>query len=72
MAKGTRRSTRTANNPVPNLSSDWYWEQDAELRFTRVEVRSGDLVEEKDGLFRAREAELPLLAYYANSITHVT
>ena len=29
------------------------------------------LVEEKDGLFRAREAELPLLAYYANSITHL-
>ena len=46
MAKGTRRSTRTANHQVPNLSSDWYWEQDAELRFTRVEVRSGDLVEQ--------------------------
>ena len=29
------------------------------------------LVEEQDGLFRAREAELPLLAYYANSITHL-
>jgi glycerol-3-phosphate O-acyltransferase len=29
------------------------------------------LVEETDGLFRAREAELPLLAYYANSITHL-
>jgi glycerol-3-phosphate O-acyltransferase len=29
------------------------------------------LVEEEDGLFRAREAELPLLAYYANSITHL-
>src|SRR4051812_20274356 len=37
MAKGTR---------LPNLSSDWYWEQDADLRFTRVEVRSGDLVEQ--------------------------
>ena len=24
-----------------------------------------------DGLFRAREAELPLLAYYANSIAHL-
>src|SRR3954470_7482736 len=47
MAKGTRRSTRgTADHPFPNLSSDWYWEQDAELRFTRVEVRSGDLVEQ--------------------------
>jgi len=29
------------------------------------------LVEEEDGLFRAREPELPLLAYYANSITHL-
>src|SRR6188472_232857 len=47
MAKGTRRSTRgSAKNQLPNLSSDWYWEQDAELRFTRVEVRSGDLVEQ--------------------------
>jgi glycerol-3-phosphate O-acyltransferase len=30
------------------------------------------LVDVRDGLFRAREAELPLLAYYANSITHLT
>src|SRR4051812_16886500 len=45
MAKGTRRSTRgTDKKQLPNLSSDWYWEQDAELRFTRVEVRSGDPV----------------------------
>jgi glycerol-3-phosphate O-acyltransferase len=29
------------------------------------------LVQEQDGLFRAREPELPLLAYYANSITHL-
>ncbi|HEX6155792.1 MAG TPA: 1-acyl-sn-glycerol-3-phosphate acyltransferase [Burkholderiales bacterium] len=29
------------------------------------------LVAEKDGLFRACEPELPLLAYYANSITHL-
>jgi glycerol-3-phosphate O-acyltransferase len=29
------------------------------------------LVAEQDGLFRARAAELPLLAYYANSITHL-
>ena len=28
------------------LSSDWYWEQDAELRFSRVEVRSGDTAEQ--------------------------
>lgn len=29
------------------------------------------LVEEDDGLYRAREAELPLLRYYANSIAHL-
>ncbi|MGH8518969.1 MAG: 1-acyl-sn-glycerol-3-phosphate acyltransferase, partial [Panacagrimonas sp.] len=29
------------------------------------------LVEEKEGLFRAREDELPLLSYYANSIAHL-
>ena len=29
------------------------------------------LVEEKDGLFSARPAELPLLGYYANSIAHL-
>ncbi len=29
------------------------------------------LVQEHDGLFSAREPELPLLAYYANSITHL-
>src|SRR5919206_3749930 len=47
MAKGTRRSTRGATqDPVRGLSSDWYWEQDAELRFTRVQVRSGDRVEQ--------------------------
>jgi glycerol-3-phosphate O-acyltransferase len=34
-------------------------------------LRLRHLVEEKDGLFRAREEELPLLAYYANSISHL-
>jgi glycerol-3-phosphate O-acyltransferase len=29
------------------------------------------LVDERDGLFRAREGELPLLAYYARSIEHL-
>lgn len=29
------------------------------------------LVEEKDGLYQARRAELPLLLYYANSIAHL-
>ena len=26
---------------LSGLSSDWYWEQDAELRFTRVDVQIG-------------------------------
>jgi glycerol-3-phosphate O-acyltransferase len=34
-------------------------------------LRLRRLVDESDGLFRAREAELPLLAYYANSIAHL-
>src|SRR2546421_12722211 len=52
MAKGSRRSSRkplkksTVRGVVPSLSSDWYWEQDAELRFTRAQVRSGDPVEQ--------------------------
>jgi hypothetical protein len=35
-------------------------------------ARRAGLVEEQDGLFRAREEELPLLRYYANSIAHFT
>src|SRR6058998_1020514 len=51
MAKGSRRSTRklvksAPRGVVPSLSSDWYWEQDAQLRFTHVQVRSGDPVEQ--------------------------
>jgi glycerol-3-phosphate O-acyltransferase len=34
-------------------------------------LRLRHLVDETDGLFRAREEELPLLAYYANSISHL-
>src|SRR5574341_271023 len=34
-------------------------------------LRLRHLVDEADGLFRAREEELPLLAYYANSISHL-
>jgi glycerol-3-phosphate O-acyltransferase len=33
-------------------------------------LRLRRLVEEQDGLFRASKAEMPLLAYYANSIAH--
>jgi glycerol-3-phosphate O-acyltransferase len=34
-------------------------------------LRLRHLVDEEDGLFRARPQELPLLAYYANSIAHL-
>jgi glycerol-3-phosphate O-acyltransferase len=34
-------------------------------------LRLRHLVDETDGLFRAREEELPLLAYYAHSISHL-
>ena len=34
-------------------------------------LRLRRLVDEKEGLFHAREAELPLLTYYANSIAHL-
>jgi len=34
-------------------------------------LRLRHLVEEEQGLFRARQEELPLLAYYANSIAHL-
>jgi len=35
-------------------------------------LRLRRLVEEQEGLFRARQEEIPLLAYYANSIAHLT
>ena len=34
-------------------------------------LRLRRLVDERDGLFSARDAELPLLRYYANSIAHL-
>jgi hypothetical protein len=34
-------------------------------------LRLRHLVTENDGLFRAEPEELPLLAYYANSIAHL-
>jgi len=35
-----RREPASGAPALIGLTSDWYWEQDAELRFTRVEVRS--------------------------------
>ena len=33
---------RTRRGGLAHLASEWLWEQDAELRFTRVEARGGD------------------------------
>ena len=35
------RPKRSADTVFHDLPADWHWEQDAELRFSRVEVRSG-------------------------------
>ncbi|HEU4353033.1 MAG TPA: diguanylate cyclase [Burkholderiales bacterium] len=48
---GRRRSAAAASarRSAPHLlglTSDWYWEQDAELRFTRVEVRNDAAAEQ--------------------------
>jgi glycerol-3-phosphate O-acyltransferase len=34
-------------------------------------LRLRRLVDEEDGIFRVRPEEMPLLAYYANSILHL-
>ena len=44
MAKA--RKKRAPRGVTGGLASDWYWEQDAALRFTRVQVRSGDRAEQ--------------------------
>ena len=55
MAKAAKRSPRkraaarrqlAAAPALLGLTSDWYWEQDTELRFTRVEVRNDAAAEQ--------------------------
>jgi glycerol-3-phosphate O-acyltransferase len=46
---------------------DWDYAVEAGLRM----LTSRHLVTEADGLYRVREAETPLLRYYANSIVHL-
>jgi diguanylate cyclase (GGDEF)-like protein/PAS domain S-box-containing protein len=38
--RSSRRQPAVAATAFLGFTSDWYWEQDAELRFTRVEVRN--------------------------------
>jgi diguanylate cyclase (GGDEF)-like protein/PAS domain S-box-containing protein len=42
-----RRSPAAAAPALLGLTSDWYWEQDTELRFTRVEVRNDAVAEQE-------------------------
>jgi diguanylate cyclase (GGDEF)-like protein/PAS domain S-box-containing protein len=40
--RGARGRVEAVQRPVfQDLPADWYWEQDTELRFTRVDVRNG-------------------------------
>ena len=43
----TARQHSAAAPALLGLTSDWYWEQDAELRFTRVEVRNDAAAEQE-------------------------
>lgn len=49
-AESTMRESEARFRALTDLSSDWYWEQDAELKFTRFE---GRLVNEHPTLFAA-------------------
>jgi glycerol-3-phosphate O-acyltransferase len=57
--------TRNARLYLPRR--DWDYAVSAGLRMLMLRR----LVEQTDGLYRAKTAELPLLRYYANSITHL-
>jgi diguanylate cyclase (GGDEF)-like protein/PAS domain S-box-containing protein len=47
MATRKKRAPASSERPLlSSLSSDWYWEQDAEFRFTRIEVQAGTAGEE--------------------------
>ena len=41
-----RRARAAPREPCVPLSSDWYWEQDAAIRFTRVVLRNADAAEQ--------------------------
>jgi diguanylate cyclase (GGDEF)-like protein/PAS domain S-box-containing protein len=45
-AGASRRQAAAAAPALLGLTSDWYWEQDAELRFTRVDVRNDAAAEQ--------------------------
>ncbi len=54
------RESEARFRALTELSSDWYWEQDVEFRFTRVESRRGDDDESKRFLLGKRGWETGL------------
>jgi diguanylate cyclase (GGDEF)-like protein len=50
MARSRKRTATTkraaARSIFHDLPADWYWEQDAELRFTKIEARTGNPAEQ--------------------------
>jgi len=61
------RSLEARNARLYLPRGDWDYAVSAGLRMLTLR----HLVDEQDGLYRARATELPLLRYYANSIAHL-
>jgi diguanylate cyclase (GGDEF)-like protein/PAS domain S-box-containing protein len=59
-AERVLRESEARFRALTELSSDWYWEQDVEFRFTRVESRRGDDDESKRFLLGKRGWETGL------------
>src|SRR5262245_15238364 len=45
--RGTTVPRTVPRNVFHDLPADWYWEQDAELRFTKIEARAGGPAEQE-------------------------
>jgi diguanylate cyclase (GGDEF)-like protein/PAS domain S-box-containing protein len=56
-AEEVLRQSEARFRALTNLSSDWYWEQDAEMRFTRVESRRDDIAQARRLLIGRRPWE---------------
>jgi diguanylate cyclase (GGDEF)-like protein/PAS domain S-box-containing protein len=56
------RESEARFRALTNLSTDWYWEQDAEFRYTRMESRHGNIGETQSAFLGQRpwETELEL------------
>jgi diguanylate cyclase (GGDEF)-like protein/PAS domain S-box-containing protein len=56
-AEDILRESEARFRALTDLSSDWYWEQDAELRFTRVESHRDDVAQAREHLLDRRPWE---------------